>query len=166
VSSGEGAPARTSSGGAPSNPSSPRHAALGAVAFAAGAERDPLGLMQRPAAARPAQPAAAARRGDAGGDAGRLMLASSGGSSDVELAAMSVLGHLALATALAKQPRSHPLGGARRPARASKLGKVAVAAAPPEAGGAPGGGNLGAKASGKFRAAGARAPERTIEVAL
>ncbi|KAI8475786.1 MAG: hypothetical protein J3K34DRAFT_456142 [Monoraphidium minutum] len=111
---------------------SPRRAAAGAVAFAEGAAaRDPLGLFGGvpPAsgalAAAPGSPAAAAACQLRAGP-----LSSGGGSADVEAAALSVLGHLAAATALAQRPRSHPLcASAPRPrvAAAADGGKARAA---------------------------------------
>jgi hypothetical protein len=70
------------------------------VAFASGAERDPLGLLGTSPAAR-GPPGGAA--GGPPAVTGRLAARAPGGSGEMDAAALAALGHLAAAVAAAKQ---------------------------------------------------------------
>lgn len=111
--SGGGDARRSSSGGSPRfSARVAQHSVLGAaVAFTSSADLDPLSLLAAESAeavAAASAAAAAAGFGEAGGSCPHL--ASAGSSNEWEAATLLVLNHLTTATAIARQPRSHPLG--------------------------------------------------------
>jgi hypothetical protein len=96
------------------------------VAFASGADRDPLGMLgAAPGRARSGLGQAGRHQsGGRGGDgataaaaAGQLADCSPGGSSDMDATALAALGHLAAAIAAAQQPPPAALAKARAPSR-------------------------------------------------